>query len=481
MPIRTIAVTIFIFLIACNISFSQDESGTKNYIEVAAYGSTDSRTPFWLQTNQYGIVPKTSPAASLRAGLDKEWSISQNNKWKFGIGGEVVGNLTEESKLLLPQFHATLKYKNWELFAGRKKQFVGLADSTLGTGSYAWSNNAMPMPRIQIGTTKYISIPFTKNFLAFQAFYSDGWMDKDRPVTSQMKLHQKQFYLRMGKPESPVKLYGGFNHNVQWGGKSPYFSDQNNNLPRSFKSYLAVVGGTIGSEGDHFDATNRVGNHLGTLDLALQIENYSTSILIYRQFIYEDGSLYYLQGLQDGLNGIRIRRKNSYGSNFQITEGVIEFLFTKDQGGSSFVITDGQLRGIDNYFNNQQIRDGWGYYDRTIGTPFIPPTSETVWKFPAYADQFTSNNRVSVYHLGLRGTLFQNIKWHTKLSVSNNSGAYLVPFEKNEKQFSGIVGLESRLNILGGTILKGAVAMDRGGLYPNATGFSIALRKEGIF
>ena len=71
-------------------------------------------------------------------------------------------------------------------------------------------------------------------------------------------------------------------------------------------------------------------------------------------------------------------------------------------------------------------------------------------------------------------------------TLTENSETYLVEFisyifEKNEKQFSGIIGLESKINILGGTILKGAVAMDRGGLYPNSTGFSIALRKEGIF
>ena len=459
-----------------------------SYLEVVGFGSTQTRVPFWIQANQFGVVPKTNPGGSLRAGLQKFWNISdidpQKSNWKFGVGIEAVGNGGSNFKFLLPQINATLKYKNWELFIGRRKTWVGLADSTLGTGSYVWSGNALPIPKIQLGTTHFVNVPLTKGWISFQAFYSDGFFEKNRPITSGLKFHQKAFYLRLGKSSSQLKLYGGFNHQAQWGGNSPYNTAATNKLPDGFKNYINVVTGKIGGNGTDqtfFDSTSRIGNHLGSLDVAIEIETYETSWFVYRQFIYEDGSLFYLKGIKDGLNGIRVRRKNSYGSNFEISEAVLEFLYTKEQGGDDFVLTDGKKRGRDNYFNNQQVRDGWSYYNRTIGTPFITPTSDTKWKWPNYADNFTNNNRVSVLHLGLRGSMFQSITWYTKFSYSSNSGAYLEPFKGNPTQFSGLLALQTKLNILGGTLLKGSVAADIGDLYPKTYGFTLGLRKDFSF
>ncbi|MCE7041263.1 capsule assembly Wzi family protein [Dyadobacter sp. CY312] len=458
------------------------------YVEAIGYGSSQERLPFWIHANQFGVIPKTAPSGTARIGLQKFWDLSKTTEkgadWKFGAAIETVGNTGNPAKVLLPQIHATLKYKNWELFVGRKKQWLGLADSTLGSGSYAWSGNAMPIPKIQIGTTKFVNVPLTQGWVAFNGFYSDGLFEKNRPVTSDMRFHHKALYIRLGKETSRLKLYGGANHQVQWGGKSPYHTAQSNDLPKGFKNYLSVITGAIGGEGEsitHFDSTSRIGNHLGSIDLAVEIETYGTSWFIYRQFIYEDGSLFYLQALKDGLNGIRVRRKNSYGAGFEITEGVLEFLYTKDQGGNEFVIGDGKRRGIDNYFNNQQVRDGWSYYKRTIGTPFIPPTSDTEWKYPAYADNHTSNNRVLVVHLGLKGTIAQQIEWYTKLSYSNNSGAYLVPIYPAAKQFSGLIALQSHIDFLGGSTIKGSFAADMGDLYPKTYGFSLGLRKDFTF
>ncbi|WP_229214155.1 capsule assembly Wzi family protein [Dyadobacter flavalbus] len=482
---------ILLLAMSC-VCYAQSESeqqetfsdSVSNYIEVSGIGSTGSRTPFWMQANQFGTVPLTSPSGSVRGGFEKYWSISQSgktdNKWRAGIGVEAVANFYDNTKVLLPQLHGTLRFKNWELYVGRKKQWLGLADSTMGSGSYAWSGNALPIPKIFIGTTRFVPVPFTKGWLSFNAFYSDGLFEKNRPVTSGLKFHQKALYARLGKADSKVKLYGGFNHQVQWGGKSPYLT-QSGKLPDGFSNYVHAVFGTIGGSGDavtFFDSTSRIGNHLGSIDIALEIETFASSILLYRQFIYEDGSLFYLTTLSDGLTGVRIRRKNSYGSNFEITEGVLELLYTKNQGGNVFVIGDGKKRGIDDYFNNQQVRDGWSYFDRTIGTPFIPPTSQTKWKWPNYSNNFTSNNRVMVWHLGLKGSLFRKVLWQTKLSYSSNAGAYNEPFIGTPKQFSGLLALHTKVNLLGGMTLKGSYAADIGDLYPKTHGFMLGIRKD---
>lgn len=489
---------LLILLMVPLIGFSQSETkepviytdSTTNYIEFVGMGSTNGYTPFWIQSNQFGIVPKTGPNLSARAGLEHYWTLSENktrNQLRVGVGVEAVGNFVQTNNFLLPQAHATLRYKNWELFVGRKKQALGLADSTIGSGSYAWSGNALPIPKIQFGTTRFVPVPLTKGWLSFQAFYSDGLFENSRPITQNLKFHQKAFYLRIGKAQSGLKLYGGFNHQVQWGGrlkKDLQLTGESLQMPSGFKNYINAVIGAIGGSGEditYFDSTSRIGNHLGSIDVAMEVETYGSSIFLYKQFIYEDGSLFYMTGLKDGLYGARIKRKHSYGANFEINAAVLEFLYTKDQGGDDFVLGDGKRRGHDNYFNNQQVRDGWGYYDRTIGTPFIPPTSQTKWKWPNYADNFTSNNRVMMLHLGMEGTLFRKIQWMGKFSFSENSGAYLEPFVGSPRQFSGMLMMQSKLDVLGGLTVKGAYAADIGDLYRKTYGFMLGVRKDFSF
>ena len=472
-------------------SFAQDPGrksqtyldSTLNYFEIGAYGGSGARTPFWMQANQFGTVPKSSPAGALSGGFEKYYKIGSAEKrdiniLRAGLGVEAVGNITENSKILLPQLHATLRFKNWEIFAGRKKQYVGLADSTLGTGSYAWSGNAMPIPKIQIGTIGFVDVPFTKGWLSFNAFYSDGFFEKNRPVTRNLKLHQKAIYLKIGSKNSRLKLLGGLNHQVQWGGKSPYYT-KDGDLPDGFKNYINVITGQryfLGDDLTEFDYNNRIGNHLGSIDVAIQYLGHHYSWFLYRQNIYEDGSLSKLLNIADGLNGISIKKNNSYRANFEITRVVFEFLYTKNQGGSIWEL--GNVLGRDNYFNNGQVRDGWSYFDRTIGTPFITPTSDTHWKWPNYADSFTSNNRVSVFHLGISGTLFQKIGWSSKLSYSGNQGTYDEPFPTHPTQFSGIFSLERRLKIMGGIESKLSFAVDKGKLYANTNAIALSVHKN---
>ncbi len=468
-------------------SFSQDfnnnpADSSSTYIEVSGLGSTIERTPFWLQANKFGTVSKQSPTGTIRSGIEKHWKLTKGSTQKkgfsLGIGAEVVGNLNSASELLLPQLNGSIKFRNWEIFVGRKKQWVGLADSTLGTGSYAWSTNALPIPKFQIGTTDFVSVPFTKGWLSFNGFYSDGFLDKNRPVTTELKMHQKALYLRLGKAGSRFRVYGGFNHQVEWGGKTPY-NTLDGQMPNGFKNYLNVIFGKAHTKTPTvFDSTGRVGNHLGSIDLAFEIDTYGFTVFAYRQSLYDDGSLIWLNNIGDGLNGIRIKKKNHYGGAFEINQFVFEFLYTKSQGGPTAIWTEGKNRGKDDYFNNAQVRDGWSYYDRTIGTPFIPPTSDTQANWPTYADFFTSNNRVSVIHLGLSGTMFRTVDWYTKVSYSSNAGTYNLPFETTPKQFSGILGLQTRISWFGGSILKGSVALDNGQLYSNTVGYSLGLRKN---
>ncbi|MCE7059696.1 capsule assembly Wzi family protein [Dyadobacter sp. CY343] len=463
-------------------AFAQDtdtsKSHTNAWVELAAYGSTASRTPFWLHANQWGIVPITGQVGSLRAGVVGRQPLSQNaeskQNWTYVYGLEAVGNVSKNSKFLLPQAYAGIAFKSLQLTVGRRKQYVGFNDHELGTGSYMWSGNAMPIPKVQLGFEQYV--PLIKNFFYFKGYYSDGVLENSRPVTSHLKLHNKALFVRLGRPEGTVKLYGGFNHAVQWGGRSPYFTE-NGKMPGGVENYWFVVTGFKPKNKtnlSNFDRTNRIGNHVASLDAGLEFDLANVNIFLYRQNLVEDGSLFYLNNIKDGLNGLVLKFKNTEQAGFSIDRIALELLYTKSQGGSE--TTDGNgIRGKDDYFNNGQVRDGWSYFSRGIGTPFITASSENDW--PRYADFFTNNNRVWVTHAGLQGKL-GSTTWITKLSFSSNQGTYDQSFPGKIYQFSGIAGVEVPLSWLGGTFVKGAISVDQGDLFDNAVGGMLSIRKN---
>ncbi|NIJ54960.1 capsule assembly Wzi family protein [Dyadobacter arcticus] len=459
----------------------QNKTYKNAWVELAGYGSSASRTPFWLHANQWGTVPTSGQILSLRAGFEGRRQLSKDTSsrgWSVAYGVDLVGNLSEHSKLLAPQLYAGIAFKGFQLTVGRRKQYVGFNDHELGTGAYMWSGNALPIPKIQLGFENYTRL--IKNFLYFKGFYSDGYMDKNRPVTSELKFHNKALFVRIGKPNGKVQLHGGFNHAVQWGGKSPYFTE-NGRMPGGIGNYWYVVSGFKPNGkvqgASSFDNGNRIGNHVASLDGGLELNLRSVNILFYRQNLVEDGSLFYLNNVKDGLNGITFTFKPIDARNFTLNRLTLELLYTKSQGGST--VTDGNgIRGKDDYFNNGQVRDGWSYYGRGIGTPFITAGTENTW--PRYADFFTNNNRVWVLHAGVQGKL-SSATWTTKLSYSSNQGTYDQAFENRAYQFSGILAVAQPVKWLGGSTIKAAVSVDNGKLFENAVGVMLAFRKDLAF
>ncbi len=470
--------------------------------EIGTYIASSTQTPFWLRSNQYGIVPLQSPVMTVRAGVYSDYDTTGNSslKWRdsrfsVGYGVNIVGNISAnlmsyERAVLLPEAYIKVKKGVFEAYVGRRRERFGLADSTLSSGNYAWSGNAMPVPKIQIAIPAFAPIGFTKGWLAIQGTFAHGYLDADNYIRNTM-LHQKSLYLRFGRPTSSVRLFGGFNHQVVWGGRTADGGTAGGTLPVGGKlpsgliDYFYVVTGINKGRTDttkytYFDLTNRVGNHLGSIDVAAEIDLVRHTLYLYRQSIFEDGSLYSLINIADGLNGIRLRRNDS---NALIRDILFEFLNTTSQGGSVFVLDDAKLRGKDEYFNHQQIRNGWGYRNRTIGTPFIPPALGPNNEYPF--GTFTANNRVTVVHLGLsgsvglRGSLLTGpIAYQTKLSYSRNLGTYNVPYVPVRNQFSGFLGVVAPLSVMGGLDVTANVAVDAGSLYRQGIGAFFSIRKQ---
>lgn len=447
--------------------------------------------PFWLRTNQYGIVPLQSPNTTLRAGAHIDYDSLRLALRRISIGGgvQVVGNTAAGGGVLLPEAYVKARLGIFELYGGRRREVVGLYDTTLSSGSYAWSGNALPVPKIQLEVRDYQPIGFTKGWIALKASYAHGWLGGR--YVQRTKLHQKSLYGRLGKPNHRIHLYGGVNHQVVWGGYSPALLGSglvtSPYLPSTLRDYISLVSGLRAvntgvidqNQYTDFDLTNRIGNHLGSVDVAFEYTSNTHSFYLYRQNPYETGALFYGVSLADGLNGLRIRSNKPQAL---IQHVLVEFLNTTSQGGPEFVIDDPQRRGKVDYFNHAQFRDGWSYQYRALGTPFITPALGPNGAFPFGG--FTNNNRVQVYHFGIAGSLpiggawlDSPITYESKLSISQNFGRYDAPFRPIRNQLSGIMTLSAPLALLGGLHLTGSVAYDRGALFRSSVGGFIGLRK----
>lgn len=77
----------------------------------------------------------------------------------------------------------------------------------------------MPVPKVQIGFPNWT--PLLNDRLAFQAIWAHGWLDDWTAFVRRAYLHQKTFYLRLGKPTARLQTFFGINHQVQWGGYAP--------------------------------------------------------------------------------------------------------------------------------------------------------------------------------------------------------------------------------------------------------------------
>jgi hypothetical protein len=480
------------FLSGCTIT-SYGQRINQYSAEVGGMASSD-QTPFWLRANQYGTVPLTTPFLRLNVNLHSDYrptdSTGYRPKSDWGYGLNVVTNAGQTGQFLLPEAYIKGRLGAFEFYAGRRKEIVGLVDTLLTTGAYAWSGNALPIPKIQISLPTFTPIPFTKGVISVLGAWAHGWFENSDRLVKGSYLHHKYFYLRLGKPSWRVRFYSGFNHQVIWGG----YADPkvlgpvvavDGKLPSSLRYYPNVI---LGTRGNDFATDNnltsfednRIGNHLGSLDIAADVDFNSWNLYIYRQFLYDDGSLFYGTNIQDGLSGLRIKNLTEpTGSAFFLRQFTFEYLFTGSQGGAEFIIDDPERRGRDNYFNHSQFVDGWTYFGRTIGTPFLMPRAEVNPDLSTFSSAI-ANNRVSVFHVGLSALLFNAIDLTTRLSYSINAGTYDIPFLALPRQFSGLLTLGVPINILGGAVINGSVAADAGKLLPGSIGAYLGLKKTGF-
>ena len=470
--------------------------------EVGGLSSSSGRTPFWLQTNQYGTVPKMAPTARLRTSVSQDYyqpdSLGRRPKADWGFGVELVGLLGQTQQLLLAQAYLKGRWGVFEFFGGRRQQLMGLGQSSLSSGSFSWSPNALPLPRLELSIPDYAPLGFTGERLALKGFFAHGWFGNAAFVQRSF-LHQKAIYLRYGREQARLKLHAGFNHQAQWAGYAPFLetdptSSFGGQIADSFVAYLNVVIPLKAkalknlSKFTTYDQ-NRVGDHRGSAEAAMEIRLGGGTVWLYQQHFYDLGrKLYNLRNIEDGLYGVRFVRPQPH---HLLGEVVVELFSSGSQG----IVQFGRPLGgeAENYFINGQYPDSWSYRGRTIGTPFITQASDshpglerTTFSGYTAANQLISghyginNNRVWALYAAVAGALGSQWEYELKASYSKNYGTFSLPFEEVVRQFSAAGSLTKATPWLGGSALLVRVGYDQGQLltYPAQVGLYVGLRKE---
>ncbi|MCE6990971.1 capsule assembly Wzi family protein [Dyadobacter sp. CY323] len=466
--------SIFLLLAWVTLSFQLSAQDSTYFYSAGLSGaisSTDS--PFWLQSNQFGSVPNHGSYLSGRAGFYRKYNVNNPRFLQCSAGIEGIANLNVRSTAFLTDLYLAGKAGPIEISIGQRREYMGLADSLLTTGSLAMSSNFRPYPKYQISTSNYTNVFPYHDILSFKFSYSDGLLDPadvhfgNVPRVPQVFLHQKSFYIKLGGRHQKLNLFAGFNHQAIWGGEDRIFSG---GLKRSSAYEYVILGKPWGG--------SRVGNHFGTIDLAAEWKGKYWEVFLYRQSIYEDGSLVNLSNVADGLNGLRFRKRTQNRFGFDLKTLLFELVYTKNQGGAVFDMVTGTF-GRDNYFNHYVYVQGWSYKGRALGTPLVAPQSQIRDNLATSESAFTSNNRLVAFHLGANAT-FRETTLLFKGTHSVNSGTYISEYNPPLYQTSLYIQVESPLKVRNNTHLTLSLAADFGQLYPKNTALMLGWRKSGF-
>jgi len=482
-------------LITGGISLSTIPCFAQNHLlhaeaEVGGFVTSGKSTPLWLRANQFGIVPRSSPTGTVRLHLWKDYAPAdtarkQRLDWGFGINPVV--NVGATSQILLVEGYAKVKWKGVELYAGRRRERIGLGDTLLSSGLYAGSGNALPIPKVQLQTVGYQPVPFLRRFVAFNAGMGHGWYQAD--YIKGVFLHQKYLYLRFGRPTARLHGYAGVNHQALWGGKADYLrepptSSPNGQLPSSLRDFPYVFSATVPGNWVQLGYTAfdsyRIGNHLGSIDFGLSWSGLKGDLLFYHQHPFEDVSGLLFLNTPDGVWGLRWARKaiQNKPTGFRLNRLSMEVLSTTNQSGPTFYITGSTYQGADNYFNHGQYIQGWSYRGSAIGTPLMPTRNELQTGLQAQSNLYFPSNRVQSAYIAAEGRWRDRLTLTSRISYGRYYGTFFEPFAQPVNQFSALLMAQTELSRWKNLGLIAALAVDQGGLLPHSVGGYIGLRKH---
>lgn len=464
-----------------------NSSGATEY-RIEAFGSaaTDDDTPFWLVSNKYGTAPLEAGNAYLRAGVFHHQLSGKNLRWNAGV--DMIAVTPRYRNVYIHQLYAGIQFKSLELTIGSKENLISLWDKELSSGDLVLSNNARPIPEINLSIPQFTPVPFTKGVLhvkgnfavgrSFDTDYIEHFKNNHQHFTKNTLWHHKSLFFKLIDTKNKFPFTGtiGIRHHAQWGGDSdnPELGKQ----PRSLKDFIRIVfGQSGGGEAYLGDIINVLGNHYGSFDFKLGYHNSAFDLFLYHQHYYDDTSGMEFYNKSDGIFGFQADFFN--GSLFR--KVVFEYICTRDQSGPIHHITfdhdkyPGYGEGADNYFNNYVYPSGVSYFNRSLGSPLV-----TSPEYNANGELGLMNNRIRAFHLGLQGYFSKQVTYRLLATRHEGWGTMSRPFLKKEINFSSAVKISYCHPRLEGWLFSGEIGADFGDTYGDNTGFTLSVTKSGL-
>ncbi|RXK87337.1 capsule assembly Wzi family protein [Filimonas effusa] len=453
--------------------------------------TSNSQPPLWLKSVNYGNLQLPRGSLGLITKIQKEYdsiALRSGPVWAFKVQACFMSTIRGEREAQLTEAYVKFRQRKFEITLGRWSSQSGLVDSSLSSGAFSISGNALGIPQARL-SIDYLNL--FKGFVAIKTAYGAGYLG-NTPVAAgfhvsqaQTYYHHQDVYIRLGKPSQKITFEGGITHEVFWGNEKAIFGPDYT-LP-VWKTYLYIVTGI--PFGHNSILSSKVGNHVGSVDGRFFIDLKNISLCIYRQQFYDVGALFHLTNIQDGLTGAVISNKCLAAEKIAWKKFLIEFFYSKSQGGEvNARITPS---GDEDYYNNYLYPDGWSYRAMALGNPFITPVYMSRPGQVSRPDQFFINNRVAALHAGIELSV-DKAYCRILLSASRNYGTYASsqfgssrgssryigppPYFKEVEQFSGYI---EYVKPLAGNVEVGVkTAVDIGQLLPSTAGIIFSLRKK---
>ena len=155
--------------------------------------STRKDLPLWATTNKYGIVPD-SKGGLIQAGIFSDFNSRKKIQTAYGFSG--AGFLTQnKNSIILDELYFSLKWKKIRIDLGMKHPEEEYNGISAQNGNIIYSGNTRTMPGYNL-KTDFISIPLTRETVAFKFNWADYTMLDDRFV-DKTRLHNKSLYLKI--------------------------------------------------------------------------------------------------------------------------------------------------------------------------------------------------------------------------------------------------------------------------------------------
>lgn len=470
------------------------------------YSSSGNFTPYMLGSWNHGRYV-AGRGAYVDVAVEKAMKIDSRFSW--GAGAEALAGVSSaadydrwtqgegwsvhsvhQPAVKLISLYGSVKFRGVFMTVGMKPHKSYIVDGKYSSGDLIRSNNANPIPGVEVGFVDFQDIPFTNGWVQIEGRIMYGRLFDNSFVENRYNYYTdliandlcytyKRCYFRT-KPTQPLSITVGMQTAGLFGGNTRYYrrGEITSRVDRGFrvKDLWEMFFPSLGSGEGYY-----LGSSLGSWDFNARYDvpgNHGT-LEAYFEWPWEDGSGIGRRNGWDGIWGL------SYdtGRHGWFRKAVVEYLdFRNHSGPLHFAPNDRpgtdittEATGGDNYFNND-VYGPYAYFGMAIGSPFLlSPVYNTdgFWQF--------AHNRAQGFHLAAGGDITGDIEWIAKVSYQKAWGGGREPKAEALHDTSALLGVSwspSSL-ALNGWNFDCSLALDNGTLRGNNFGAAIAVRYSG--